>query len=281
MKCLFPIWLTNSASEQARTGKFGRYVPCGKCEACVRQKQEDWFVRLKFQEKVSDFVWFVTLTYDDEHIPVRQENGFIFYDVCKKDVQNYHKRLRSHLSEKSANFKFYLCAEYGGKLHRPHYHALYFDIHPSDLHLIDDTWQNGYTMIEEVNDARIKYVTGYVIEKLFVPEGNAPVFNLISKGLGASYIPIMKNWHNDDTSRFYAPLPGGVNACLPRYYKEKIYSEPIRRAHSRKCEQEASDQVFNKQIEVGFEEYDRLAKSVRSDFVRKMRNHRKIKKRIF
>lgn len=281
MKCLFPIWLTNSPSEQARTGNLGKYVPCGKCEACVRQKQEDWFVRLKFEEKSSDFVWFVTLTYDDEHIPVRQENGSIFNDVNKKDIQDYHKRLRSKMSEKSVDFKFYLCAEYGGQLQRPHYHAIYFNINPVDLHFIQEAWKNGFVMIEEVNDARLRYVTGYVIEKLFVPEGRLPVFNLISKGIGKKYINVMKDWHNDDTSRFYAPLPGGVKAVLPRYYKEKIYSDSVRRAHSRRCEEEASDSVYQNQMELGFEEYERLSKSVRSDFVRKMRNHRKIKKRNF
>lgn len=288
MKCLYPITIRNKIKNSDKGSAVGYksfiQVPCGKCEACVKNKSEDWFVRLKFQQKYSDFVWFVTLTYDDVHLPIRfDENGTIFNDVKKDDIFLYHRRLRRNLSEKSANFKYYLTSEYGASENgtkRPHYHAIYFDIVPEDLPQIEKSWQNGFVKIDDVNDNRIRYVTGYIIEKLFVPSGREPVFNLISKGIGAKYIDVMKKWHNDDLNRFYAPVDG-YKAVLPRYYRDKIYSPNMRKKHAEQCEVEARDKFFDKVEEIGFEEYNRLAHSVRSQYIMKIANHRKNKKRNF
>ena len=56
---------------------------------------------------------FVTLTYDDDHLP---EYNSLNY----KHFQDFMKRLR-----KSHNgVRFYMCGEYGEDFSRPHYHAL-------------------------------------------------------------------------------------------------------------------------------------------------------------
>ena len=59
---------------------------------------------------------FVTLTYDDDHLP---EYNSLNY----KHFQDFMKRLR-----KSHNgVRFYMCGEYGEDFSRPHYHALLFN----------------------------------------------------------------------------------------------------------------------------------------------------------
>jgi len=54
-----------------------------------------------------------------------------------------------------------------------------------------------------------------------------PEFQLMSKGLGKNYLTEnMVTWHKADLlNRMYLPLKDGKKAALPRYYKDKIYSE--------------------------------------------------------
>lgn len=45
------------------------WVACGKCSTCLKRKQGRWTARLENERKSSLFVLFVTLTYDDKHLP--------------------------------------------------------------------------------------------------------------------------------------------------------------------------------------------------------------------
>ena len=45
-------------------------IPCGKCLYCYQRKQESWRIRLQSEMKSSFSTFFVTLTYDDEHLPI-------------------------------------------------------------------------------------------------------------------------------------------------------------------------------------------------------------------
>lgn len=71
------------------TLKTGLVVPCGKCPACLANQRQEWVFRLKQEYLASNFAIFVTLTYNDENVPLD-------FSVNKKDVQDFHKRLRKH-----------------------------------------------------------------------------------------------------------------------------------------------------------------------------------------
>lgn len=53
----------------------------------------------------------------------------------------------------------------------------------------------------------------------------------MSKGLGASYLSErMVRWHKADLeNRMYVNLEGGKKCTMPRYYKERMYSEAERK----------------------------------------------------
>ena len=73
-------------------------------------------VRCMHEASMHMFNSFVTLTYDDNHLP---EYNSLNY----KHFQDFMKRLR-----KSNNgVRFYMCGEYGEDFSRPHYHALLFN----------------------------------------------------------------------------------------------------------------------------------------------------------
>ena len=93
-------------------------VPCGQCIGCRLQKSLDWAVRCVHEKSLHEESSFVTLTYDDEHLP---KNGSLVY----RDFQLFMKRLRKEFAP--TNIRFYMCGEYGETFSRPHYHACLFN----------------------------------------------------------------------------------------------------------------------------------------------------------
>lgn len=272
MDCLSPIVIKVRDGPDHPDGRV--VVPCGKCEACVRRYQLTWFTRLRFETDHQYYSNFVTLTYNDENLPEGR-------NVSKDDIQKFHKRLRQSLRDGKA-FRYYLVSEYGpdGFDHRPHYHAIYFGIPPFELDKIEKCWNKGFVTIEPVNDNRLCYVTGYMIEKkCFVPEGREPVFNMISKGIGSSYLETHREWHlvPDMSERAYVPYHGR-KLPLPRYYKEKLYSSAQRIAYAKKLSAEAGRRQDEFIEKLGEENYFRLVQSRQEEFVRKVRAVHKKKK---
>lgn len=271
MRCLSPILIKNE--KVGLKSPYSHYVvPCGKCEACVKRKTNDWFVRLKYEQMSSGHVWFITLTYDQENLPVRIEDGKAYFDVSKEDCILFHKRLRKLLGPDSG-YKYFLCSEYGGKYQRPHYHEIAFNLLPSQLPLIKDAWNKGLIEVSEANDNRLRYVCGYVIEKLFVPDGCKPVFNLISKGLGAKYVEKFRDYHSD-IERMYVPL-SGVKYHMPRYYKERLYNDGQRSLHALRCTDEAEKKRDEYIAEHGLHDLEVRNYEIRAQYAREVRQKRK------
>jgi len=119
---------------------------------------------------------FITLTYDNEHLP---ENGSLRY----RDYQLFMKRLLVH-TERHTNrplgVRFYMCGEYGETFLRPHYHAIMFnyDLPDKKLHRIDrenplytseilsGLWGQGHTLIGGVTFQSAAYVARYIMKKV-------------------------------------------------------------------------------------------------------------------
>lgn len=72
-------------------------VPCGKCPSCLANQRQEWVFRLKQEYEASVFAIFVTLTYSDENLPKD-------LSVNKKDIQDFHKRLRKHFLQVTCVF---------------------------------------------------------------------------------------------------------------------------------------------------------------------------------
>ena len=265
MDCFNPIGVRNPSYKGIAGTYMYNFVPCGKCEACLRRKQNEWFSRMKVESRHWDFSLFVTLTYDEEKCPL---------SVKKDDVQKFFKRLRADLPGRS--FKYFLCSEYGPENGRPHYHAIIFGLGYRDASVIEKAWNNGFIKVDLVNDNRIRYVTGYIIEKNFVPRGKDSLFTLISKGIGAHYLEDCKDFHTH-IDRMYIP-DYSSRLKMPRYLKEKLYSKGQRKAFAEKCQNDANERVAKQIADLGFEEWKRINYSFTRSFIRKMQNSHKRKK---
>ena len=122
------VGAVNNSSAQHRkylfdtTGKF-IVLPCGQCYACRIAKSREWAARCVLEAKMHDDNCFITLTYDDNHVPSDMS-------LVKMDFTNFIKRLRKNTGEK---IRYYACGEYGELYQRPHFHACLFGYKPKDL----------------------------------------------------------------------------------------------------------------------------------------------------
>lgn len=184
---------------------------------------------------------FITLTYDTDHVPIT-DNGFM--SVSKRDVQLFLKRLRKITT---APIKYYCAAEYGGQTNRPHYHIILFN---AAYDAVEKTWGLGEVHTGIVTGASIGYTLKYISKPKRIPmhrnDDRVPEFSLMSKGLGADYITdATRRFHTATDDRVFCTLEGGKKISMPRYYKDKIFSEAQRERIARAGLLLNSDRIEN------------------------------------
>lgn len=98
--------------------------------------------------------------------------------LCKKDFQDFMKRLRKHIAPKK--IRYFHCGEYGERLQRPHYHALIFGHEFADKTIWKESanskiyisqelatlWPFGFSTIANVTFETAAYVSRYVLKKM-------------------------------------------------------------------------------------------------------------------
>lgn len=220
MQCLSPFSRRNPKG----TSNADRItVPCGKCLSCLSRRRSSWSFRLKKELDVATSAYFITLTYDDDHLPHSDCGAPV---VCKKDVQLFFKRFRKKLYP--VKIRYFLVSEYGENTHRPHYHLILFNF-PRSLDLsvfLNKSWIYGHCHVGSVTSASIHYVTKYCLALDDVSDEIVRPFMLCSTkpALGSNYLTsAMKTWHIDGLRSYV--MNDGFKQCLPRYYRDKIFDE--------------------------------------------------------
>lgn len=171
-------------------------IPCGHCMPCRLNYSKQWAQRCVLEGSLWEENWFLTLTYDEDHLPRHDEfldskgrtwvdtencwNGYLNdKDMTKfnKDIREYW---RTHFNH--TNIRFYYCGEYGSTTFRPHFHGIYFNlpILPSMLKyykttpdgnilytcpIIEKIWKKGYVVIGHMSWETAAYVARYVTKK--------------------------------------------------------------------------------------------------------------------
>lgn len=118
-------------------------VACGHCELCIQRKIYSYVQRASFHaEETKLMSWFITLTYNDKHLPsfgVDKRSLQLFKKRFKRNYELYHEQL-GHTGCTSKLLKFIISSEYTPTTHRPHYHVLVFGMQP----FFADTITNRY-----------------------------------------------------------------------------------------------------------------------------------------
>jgi hypothetical protein len=198
-----------------------------------------WTFRLKQHAKNANTSHFVTLTYDTRFVPITKR-GYLTLD--KRDVQLYFKKLRK-AHPKEVVIKYYLAGEYGSKTFRPHYHIILFN---ADINLIHKSWDKGEVHIGELTEASAAYTAKYINKGKIIPmhqnDDRIPEFSLMSKKLGLNYLSEkIIRYHRADIERNYLTLEDGKKISLPRYYRQKIWTEKQLREQADKLAQKFTE----------------------------------------
>lgn len=112
-------------------------IPCGQCVECRIQRSREWANRCMLELQYHDSAYFVTLTYNDAHVPRSYYSdpatgeAMTSVTLYKRDFQLFMKRLRKRFGDD--HIRFFMAGEYGSDTFRPHYHAIIFGLHLDDL----------------------------------------------------------------------------------------------------------------------------------------------------
>lgn len=209
-------------------------VGCGQCLPCRINRRRLWTNRCFLESLCHDENCFVTLTYDDEHLPANN-------DLEPGHLKNFLKRLRHQFP--AGQIRFFGVGEYGHGGERgwnPHYHLSLFGAGVLAHHKIKSAWTKGHVYTAEFNRDTAQYVCGYVIKKLTAPdvpglEGHTPEFSRMSNrpGIGALAIHVLVNALGDSGFghlRRTGDVPmslkvDGKDMALGRYLREKLRDE--------------------------------------------------------
>lgn len=213
--CLSPI----SISRTYLGRKVVQWAPCGKCEECIKDKQNEYIIRtIEEAMKVKGNIYFLTLTYSDDNVPltvdedgelIDEETGEILStlkSLDNGDITAWKKRCRRHIqyhTGRKCDFSYLICGEYGPQTHRPHYHGLFIGISSEDMEVFKKDWEEnyGFTCIKQISrfdiERTARYVSKYITKMRDLEDPN--VINgkvqkprkITSKGYG---MPSKERW---------------------------------------------------------------------------------------
>ena len=174
----------------------------------------------------------MTYTYDNANLKWTKNGHMTLY---KKHHQLFMKRLRKYLKKEGydVQLKYFMCGEYGGQTQRPHYHAVLFDLPEKfevNEHLIEEIWSHGHVQIDLVSTASIAYVCGYVNKQTYWnnlgdDDDRQREYRNMSQRLGANYLTDAKVKSMREKKNPFLTLSDGQKMSVPRYYKDKVYSD--------------------------------------------------------
>lgn len=220
-------------------------APCRRCHLCLDSRRSEYEARSIIEACDNPWMYFFTLTYDEDHI---RPCG-----LYKRDVSDFLKRFRINLTRaysrrfnvsesvasSAVEFRCVYVGEYGANTHRPHYHGiLFFKNHIPDVHIwwlyeiFHSSWPHG--IIDDFQLVRSpiassRYICKYITKQFYitVPEGKNPCFfqGPHKCGLGAYNLEkrkedILKSKNNC----IYATCLGDViKVRIPKFLLEKVF----------------------------------------------------------
>lgn len=169
-------------------------IPCSKCWACRLNYSAEWATRNMLEAQYHDNNFFITLTYDEEHLPIAtymeygkdriMNDGTWEGTLYPEHVTRFINSLRKHFFRQGkTDIKYFYCGEYGETTQRPHYHMILFgadlDVNQfHDFHIderfkehwksyeLEKWWPYGMHDIACLEWSCAAYVSRYCMKKL-------------------------------------------------------------------------------------------------------------------
>ena len=240
-------------------------IPCGQCIGCRIRQREDWTTRIELEARdyPKEEVWFITLTYDDDHVPgMIVKTGEIMRKVqytwkpgekhpssvqslLYEDIQKFLKRLRKAYRGK---LRYFVAGEYGEQTARPHYHMILYGWKPTDLENLYKIHHNGYynskwlanlwgmgqIQIAQAVPETYRYVAGYVTKKMYEIDGKkANAYYELGQTKPFACMSLKPglgdNYYQEHKAEIwrqgYIQCTNGKQAQIPRYYEKQMEAE--------------------------------------------------------
>lgn len=258
MLCYSPLYGHRSETGEITFSKKYAYrdqpivIRCNRCMPCRIHQTQSWAIRCVHEKHFYDDAIFVSLTYDDDHLPF---GGTLIKDELSKFI----RRLR----DQGHKLRFYGAGEYGDLTKRPHYHALLFNYRPDDAKLHSDQndiknyvsetlnkiWGKGFAQFSDITYASAAYCSGYTRKKIYgdmaeshyqtVDPETGEIYTRIPEFSAQSTKPgIGERWfirfHKDLFPRDYCVI-NGKKLPVPSYYDrlcEKLYPDLWQQVHT-------------------------------------------------
>lgn len=239
MACYHPLaaWYARTRGESGKRPITFRFsegykdrplsVPCGTCLGCRLERAREWAVRCMHEAQLHDKNCFLTLTYDEDHVPA---GG----NLRPKDFVDFMKRLRFRYGP---GIRFFQCGEYGERGGRPHHHCVLFGHDFSDREFyrerngvrldtsreLAELWPFGFSTVGAVTFDSAGYVARYTLKK--AGKTNKPVDGRVPEFLTMSRRPgIGRGWIDRYIKDVYPSDELVVNGHVtkpPRYYDDQ------------------------------------------------------------
>lgn len=250
---------------------------CGWCKECRAKIARDWLIRLNEEIKTNKNAQFVSLSMSVDSIIQLEEDLYktkykgISENIGETDVnilasfaiRRWTERWRKKNKKAPRHF---LITELGHtNSERIHLHGLVW----GDPEMIEKTWQYGNIDIGEwVDERTINYITKYITKIDDIHKGYKQA-TFTSKGMGKEYIERNYNWHKfkgKETNTKYR-MKDGKEIELPRYYKEKLWTEEEREEIYLKTLDENIISLGGEKIKknITLEEFNKKLEIVRED----------------
>ena len=240
-------------------------IPCGQCIGCRIRQREDWTTRIELEARdyPKEEVWFITLTYDEDHVPgMIVKTGEIMRKVqytwkpgekrpssvqilLYEDIQKFLKRLRKAYKGK---LRYFVAGEYGEQTARPHYHMILYGWKPTDLENLYKIQHNGYytsewlkglwgmgqIQIAQAVPETYRYVAGYVTKKMYEIDGKkANAYYELGQTKPFACMSLKPglgdNYYQKHKAEIwrqgYIQCTNGKRAQIPRYYEKQMEAE--------------------------------------------------------
>lgn len=206
-------------------------IPCGNCIECRRAKANEWRSRMHEELKVTEYPYFVTLTFDPCKLKdLCEETGLKECNaVAGKAVRRFLERFRK---KNKKSLKHWLITELGHQeTERIHLHGILFSHIKLETEEIEKLWYYGNIWVGDYcNQKTINYIVKYVT-KLDMDHKSFKGQIFCSPGIGKNYMTILNPlkyiYEKGNTKTSYR-LENGSQIKLPVYWKNKLYSEEER-----------------------------------------------------
>lgn len=197
-------------------------LPCGKCIECIKLRAFEWGIRAKHEISCKPDNCFITLSYDEDHIPVDHE-----------DLIEQFKLFMKRIRKKVPKIKYMASHEYGTLTQRPHHHVLIFGWSPTEMvkhstskkgyplfisKEVSKEWKKGFHSIGDANEKTAYYIASYSLKKSKDEKYRSDTGEIVKDSFSCSkHTGIGKEYFEKNYKQMI-----DSQSLLPRYYQKLL-----------------------------------------------------------